>query len=162
MLFAAEVVRAFCRLFNGAEKETHVNNNGVQYTELNIFSKSSSPQVRFSLKGIISVQRSKIQGSEIVPGQDSLLSRFHIGWYRPSGCQALKTLVGVIDENPVFILVVSLWMITCGDLRDKEIKDLISSDIKWYLFYRIDTTFFKNLSDPRVEKKKMLLPSSIP
>lgn len=49
-----------------------------------------------------------------------LLPSFHIGWNCSSGCQALKTLVGVIDENPVFVLVVCLWVVACCYWEDIE------------------------------------------
>lgn len=38
----------------------------------------------------------------------------HVGRYGPPGCQALEALVRVIDEDPVFVLVVRLGMVTCG------------------------------------------------
>lgn len=38
---------------------------------------------------------------------------FHVGRYCPPCSQALKALVRVIDEDPVFVLVVGLRVITC-------------------------------------------------
>lgn len=49
-----------------------------------------------------------------------LLPSFHVGWNRSSGRQALETLVGVIDKNPVFVLVVSLWVVACCHWEDTE------------------------------------------
>lgn len=49
-------------------------------------------------------------------GSDSreLFGRFHVGRYCPPSRQALKALVRVIDEDPVFVLVVGLGVITCS------------------------------------------------
>lgn len=41
-----------------------------------------------------------------------LFGCFHVGRYCPPSRQALKALVCVIDEDPVFVLVVSLRVIT--------------------------------------------------
>lgn len=53
-----------------------------------------------------------------------LLPSFHIGWNCSSSCQALETLVGVIDKNPVFVLVVSLWVVACCHWEDIEEMEL--------------------------------------
>lgn len=53
-----------------------------------------------------------------------LLPSFHIGWNCSSGCQALETLVGVIDKNPVFVLVVSLWVVACCHWENIEEMEL--------------------------------------
>lgn len=44
----------------------------------------------------------------------ALLGRLHVGGYGAPGCQALEALVCVIDEDPVFTLVVRLRVVTCG------------------------------------------------
>lgn len=43
-----------------------------------------------------------------------LFGRFHVGRYRPPSRQALEALVRVIDEDPVFVLVVGLGVVTCS------------------------------------------------
>lgn len=43
-----------------------------------------------------------------------LFGCFHVGRYCPPSREALKALVRVIDEDPVFVLVVSLRVITCS------------------------------------------------
>lgn len=57
---------------------------------------------------------SRFHGSEVVPGNDLLLSCFHVGWDHSSGRQTFKSLVGVVDKNPVLVLVVSLWVVAGG------------------------------------------------
>lgn len=47
---------------------------------------------------------------------------FHVGRYRPPGSQALEALVRVIDEDPVFVLVVSLRVVTCDHCWLKNIR----------------------------------------
>lgn len=50
----------------------------------------------------------------------ALFCCFHIGRDCPPRSQALKALVGVIDEDPVLVLVVSLRVITgCHWERDR-------------------------------------------
>lgn len=44
----------------------------------------------------------------------ALLGGLHVGRYGAPGGQALEALVCVIDEDPVFALVVRLRVITCG------------------------------------------------
>lgn len=44
----------------------------------------------------------------------ALLGGLHVGRYGAPGCQALKALVCVINEDPVFALVVRLRVVTCG------------------------------------------------
>lgn len=47
------------------------------------------------------------------PAFETLFCHFHVGRYCPPCRQALEALVGVIDEDPVFVLVVSLRVVAC-------------------------------------------------
>lgn len=43
--------------------------------------------------------------------KDSSLPCLHVGGDSPSGCEAFKALVGVVDEDPVLVLEVCLRMV---------------------------------------------------
>lgn len=51
-----------------------------------------------------------------------LLGCFHVGRDGPPCSQALEALVGVIDEDPVFVLVVGLRVVTGGHCWFKDIR----------------------------------------
>lgn len=63
---------------------------------------------------------------ELWAGQDSvttaLLRCFHVGRDCSPCGEALKALVGIIDKDPVFVLIVTLRVVTCGHCWFKNIR----------------------------------------